>query len=64
MKEHDDDLEVGVSSPRVAQADTEIAAAISVGLERIATVLERGLHDLASAIAAAHQGEDRTIRHR
>lgn len=44
-REHDDDLEVSTSA--VAPKDwAEIVLALTAGLERIATVLERGLAEL------------------
>jgi len=52
--EHDDDLE---AAGPVAPGDAaRIADAIANGLERIATVLERGLQDLAHAMTSARQG--------
>jgi len=46
--EHDDDLEV--STPAAAPGSAaEIALALTVGLERIAAVLERGLAELRAA---------------
>ncbi len=58
MKEHDDDLEVGVSAVPTTPETAEIAAAIRIGLERIATALECGLGDLARAIES-HRSVER-----
>ena len=51
MGEHDDDLEVG-ESPGYDDV-SRLGAAVASGLERIAVALERGLHEVASAIADA-----------
>ncbi len=61
MKEHDDDLEVGGSATPVAPDATEIAEAITIGLERIATVLERGLRDLASAMTSIRDVAEKPV---
>ena len=51
MGEHDDDLEVAESGAHDDVA--RIGAVVAAGLERIATALERGLHEVASAIGTA-----------
>jgi len=56
MKEHDDDLELsGITAS--AQTDAaQVAVAIASGLERIATAIERGFHELAHAPIPASLG--------
>jgi len=45
MGEHDDELEVSPSAGAVHNDAARVAAAIAEGLQRIATVLERGLDE-------------------
>ena len=58
MGEHDDDLELSTPPGRPAQAEAaQIADALADGLERIATVLDRGLRDLADAMMTTSAGK-------
>jgi hypothetical protein len=56
MGEHDDELEVSPSAGAVHNDAARVTAAIAEGLQRIATVLERGWTKLVRVVAST--GDD------